>query len=349
MLGPKRHGPNLLMSSPLKSTENQNSKIDQLCQSLWTVPSDRVIRIGGKKSDSSVNIEVEALREEGEGRTRVVTPNEVPEPAGEGIGIELSILDLLDGRPPPVSQELGLVGNGYNAPVSQGSAHEGSDLVEYVTHSVQSGIGAGFQLATAAGPLCDEPMWGVAFQVEARISAQLPLLEDVYGPMSGQVTSVARQAFRRSLLEAGPRLAEAAFLCEISTSSEGLAPVYAVLGRRRGRVLREEMREGSDVFNIHAYLPAEASFGFADELRRRSSGAASASLMLSHWERLQVDPFFIPLTEEQREEFGEEGQGMGAPNLAKKLIDSVRQRKGLPVEQKVVESATRQRTRARKV
>lgn len=39
----------------------------------------------------------------------------------------------------------------------------------------------------------------------------------------------------------------------------------------------------------------------------------------------------------------------GAPNLAKKLIDAVRRRKGLPVEEKVVESATKQRTRARKV
>ena len=114
-------------------------------------------------------------------------------------------------------------------------------------------------------------------------------------------------------------------------------------------MLREEMREGSDLFTIHAYLPAEASFGFADELRRRSSGAASASLMLSHWERLGVDPFFVPLTEEEREEFGEEGQGVGVPNLAKRLIDSVRKRKGLAVEQKVVESATRQRTLARKV
>lgn len=100
---------------------------------------------------------------------------------------------------------------------------------------------------------------------------------------------------------------------------------------------------------MHAYLPAEASFGFVDELRRRSSGAASASLMLSHWERLELDPFFVPTTEEEREEFGEEGQGVGAANLAKRLIDSVRRRKGLPVEEKVVESATKQRTRARKV
>ncbi len=39
---------------------------------------------------------------------------------------------------------------------------------------------------------------------------------------------------------------------------------------------------------VSCYLPAEASFGLADEMRRRSSGAASASLLLSHWERLQV-------------------------------------------------------------
>ena len=54
-------------------------------------------------------------------------------------------------------------------------------------------------------------------------------------------------------------------------------------------MLREELMEGSNLFSIHAYLPAEASFGFVDHMRRKSSGAASASLMLSHWERLQVD------------------------------------------------------------
>ena len=62
-----------------------------------------------------------------------------------------------------------------------------------------------------------------------------------------------------------------------------------------------------------------------------------------------MDPFFVPTTEEEREEWGEEGQGVGAANLAKRLIDAVRRRRGLPVEEKVVESATKQRTRARKV
>ena len=35
----------------------------------------------------------------------------------------------------------------------------------YLQGSVESGIISGFQLATANGPLCDEPMWGLAFEV----------------------------------------------------------------------------------------------------------------------------------------------------------------------------------------
>lgn len=52
------------------------------------------------------------------------------------------------------------------------------------------------------------------------------------------------------------------------------AGVYAVLGRRRARVVLEEIREGSDLFSIHAFLPAQASFGFANDMRRQSSGDA---------------------------------------------------------------------------
>ncbi len=61
-----------------------------------------------------------------------------------------------------------------------------------------------------------------------------------------------------------------------------------MLGRRRARIMSEEMREGADVFAVHSFLPAEASFGLMTEMRQRSSGGASASLLLSHWERLQV-------------------------------------------------------------
>lgn len=38
-----------------------------------------------------------------------------------------------------------------------------------------------------------------------------------------QATAAARQAFRRAVSEASPRLVEAMFLCEVSASSEVLS------------------------------------------------------------------------------------------------------------------------------
>ena len=38
-----------------------------------------------------------------------------------------------------------------------------------------------------------------------------------------QVTAVARQAFRRAVMEAEPRLVEAMFLCEVAASSDVLS------------------------------------------------------------------------------------------------------------------------------
>jgi ribosome assembly protein 1 len=51
------------------------------------------------------------------------------------------------------------------------------------------------------------------------------LAEEVYGPFSGQVTSAARQAMRRAVLEAHARLVEAMFLCEVSSTAEVLSGV----------------------------------------------------------------------------------------------------------------------------
>lgn len=60
--------------------------------------------------------------------------------------------------------------------------------------------------------------------------------------------------------------------------------VYGVLGKREGRVLHEEMKEGTDIFTVKALLPVAESFGFGDEIRKRTSGLASPQLVFSHWE-----------------------------------------------------------------
>lgn len=43
-----------------------------------------------------------------------------------------------------------------------------------------------------------------------------------------------------------------------------LGKVYAVVARRRGRIVSEEMKEGTSFFSIRAMMPVIESFGFAD-------------------------------------------------------------------------------------
>lgn len=47
-------------------------------------------------------------------------------------------------------------------------------------------------------------------------------------------------------------------------SADVQGKVHAVLARRRGRVVSEEMKEGTLFFTIGALLPVVESFGFAD-------------------------------------------------------------------------------------
>ncbi|XP_021300867.1 elongation factor-like GTPase 1 [Herrania umbratica] len=256
---------------------------------------------------------------------------------------------------PHVSLRLGFADNSSAGDMAAVTSSELTKPLYTEVESLESSVMSGFQLATAAGPLCDEPMWGLAFVVEAYISSltgqasesepdQQP---EQYGLFTGQVMTAVKDACRAAVLQRKPRLVEAMYFCELNTPTEYLGPMYAVLARRRARVLKEEMQEGSPLFTVHAYVPVSESFGFADELRRWTSGASSALLVLSHWEALPEDPFFVPKTEEEIEEFGDGSSVL--PNTARKLIDAVRRRKGLPVEEKVVQHATKQRTLARKV
>ena len=43
-----------------------------------------------------------------------------------------------------------------------------------------------------------------------------------------------------------------------------LGKVYAVVAKRRGRIVAEEMKEGTSFFTVSALLPVVESFGFAD-------------------------------------------------------------------------------------
>lgn len=240
---------------------------------------------------------------------------------------------------------------------SQGS-QEGSDsVVEEKDHTVLgpaavrelrrsvNSVEVGFQVLTQGGPLCEEPLQGVCFHLLGIDITNSEVTPPSDPGFPGSVIGASREACRQAFLMQPARLVAAMYACDLVVSSASLGRVYDVLGRRGGRVLSEEMKEGSDSFLVHAVLPVSQSFGFAGELRSRTSGLAVPQLIFSHWETIAEDPFWVPATETELEHYGDQGD---APNTARKLMDAVRRRKGLRVEEKIVEFAYKQRTMARK-
>ena len=104
--------------------------------------------------------------------------------------------------------------------------------------------------------------------------------------------------------------------------------MYGVVTRRRGRILDETVKEGTPFFTVTALLPVAESFGFSDELRTRTSGAAAPQLRFAGFEALDEDPFWVPRTEDELEDLGDKAD---RENVAKRYVDKVRRRKGLVV------------------
>jgi ribosome assembly protein 1 len=108
-------------------------------------------------------------------------------------------------------------------------------IVERSTLDCLSSVINGFQLATLAGPLCEEPLFGVAFILED-LSIMLnhpsiPLsngddnndgsnLQQQYGSLTGQIMSVVKDGCRRAFMNQPQRLMAAMYTCSIQVSGE---------------------------------------------------------------------------------------------------------------------------------
>jgi ribosome assembly protein 1 len=219
-----------------------------------------------------------------------------------------------------------------------------------------------FQLSTQLGPLCNEPVQGIAVFVET-FDIEIPEteIESVrlkMGKITGEIMAAVQYAIKQGFLDWSPRLMLAMYSCDIQASSkilsdtflqtytnavivEVLGKVYGVITQRRGRIVGEEMKEGTPFFHISALLPAVESFGFGDDIRKKTSGAASPQLIFSGYEILDIDPFWEPFTEDELEDLGELAD---KENIAKKYMEDVRKRKGLFVAKRLFAGAEKQRT-----
>ncbi|KAG0648767.1 Elongation factor 1 [Hyphodiscus hymeniophilus] len=207
-------------------------------------------------------------------------------------------------------------------------------------------ISYAFQLATAQGPMCNEPVQGIAvFLEEVTLTPSIDddsSPRDKLGRLTGEVIKTVQQAIKQGFLDWSPRLLLAMYSCEIQASEEVLGRVYDVLGRRRGRVLSDMLKEGTPFYTILSVLPVAESFGFSDEIRKRTSGSASPQLVFQGFEILDEDPYWVPFTEDDLEDLGELAD---KENVAKRYMDGVRKRKGLMVSgRKLVKDAEKQKT-----
>ncbi|KAF7287781.1 hypothetical protein GWI33_003413 [Rhynchophorus ferrugineus] len=75
----------------------------------------------------------------------------------------------------------------------------------------------------------------------------------------------------------------------INTRTKTRGKVYTVISKRHGRVLEAVgMDEREKSFLVQAQIPVIESEGFANEIRKTTSGQANPSLRFSHYEVIVI-------------------------------------------------------------
>jgi len=164
--------------------------------------------------------------------------------------------------------------NGANLLVDQTKA------VQYL-NEIKDSVVSGFQWATREGPIAEEPMRSVRFNI-----LDVTLHADAIHRGGGQIIPTARRVLFAATLLADPSLLEPVYLVEIQVPESAMGGIYGVLTRRRGHVFSEEQRPGTPLFNVKAYLPVNESFGFTADLRSNTGGQAFPQSVFDHWQVL---------------------------------------------------------------
>jgi elongation factor 2 len=194
-----------------------------------------------------------------------------------------------------------------------GPETEGANLVVDATQGIQylneikEHVNAGFQWCTKDGPLCEENMRGIRFNL-----TDVTLHTDSIHRGAGQIMPPTRRCCFAAELTAKPTLQEPVFLVEITCPQDAMSGVYQCMNLRRGCVFEENPREGTPLIQVKAHLPVAESFGFVSALRQQTSGQAFPQCVFDHWDNMQ-------------------GNAMEVGSKMEELILAVRKRKNIKV------------------
>merc|ERR1712107_250092 len=149
--------------------------------------------------------------------------------------------------------------------------------VQYV-NEIKEHMGSAFQWASKEGPLCEENMRGIRFNL-----TDVALHADSIHRGAGQIMPPTRRCCFAALMTATPTLQEPIFLVEITCPQVAMSGVYNVMNMRRGCVFEENQREGTPLVQVKAHLPVAESFGFVSALRQETAGQAFPQCVFDHW------------------------------------------------------------------
>jgi elongation factor 2 len=191
--------------------------------------------------------------------------------------------------------------------------------VQYL-NEIKDSFVSGFQWATREGPIAEEPMRSIRFNV-----MDVTLHADAIHRGGGQIIPTARRVLYAATLLAEPGLLEPIFNVEIQVPEQAMGGIYGVLTRRRGHVYTEEQRVGTPLYTVKAYMPVNESFGFNGDLRAATGGQAFPQSVFDHWALLPggspLDPTTKPgqIIAETRKRKGLKEQVPGYDNYYDKL------------------------------
>jgi len=201
-------------------------------------------------------------------------------------------------------------GSGANLLVDQTKA------VQYL-QEIKDSFVSGFQWATREGPIAEEPMRSIRFNI-----LDVTLHADAIHRGGGQIIPTARRVLYAATLLAQPAILEPIYNVEIQVPESAMGGIYGVLTRRRGHVYTEEQRAGTPLYTVKAYLPINESFGFTADLRSATGGQAFPQSVFDHWSVLPggspLDPTTKPgqIVAETRKRKGLKEQVPGYENVS---------------------------------
>ena len=97
----------------------------------------------------------------------------------------------------------------------------------------------------------------------------------------------ASMGFKEAMKKAGPVLMEPIMSVEVVTPEDYVGDVIGDLSSRRGRIEGMDMRANARI--IRAYVPLVSMFGYATDLRSRTSGRANYSMQFDHYEQTPAE------------------------------------------------------------